>query len=119
MEKLKNWPEIYVSTDFLDRDDIINKVVRVDETTYNVNFEHPVLGQVIEVYDLLHSHKLLRLRCVYPIEFQNFEGMEICKDYYNNFLLDGQETYLEYFNEQVGYFILSRNVTEVPLQGYS
>lgn len=118
MKNSKKWPEIYVGIKFLDRDDIINKVVRVDKTTFNVNFEHPVLGQTVEVYDFLKSEGLLRLRCVYPIEFQSIEGMQVCKDYYNNFLLDGQETYLEYFNEEVGYFILSRNVTDVPLEGY-
>jgi hypothetical protein len=41
------------------------------------------------------------------------EEIEIVKDYYNNFLLDGHETYLEYFNQEIGYFLLSRNVKEV------
>ena len=41
------------------------------------------------------------------------EQIDIAKDYYNNFLLDGEETYLEYYNPEVGYFLLSRNVKEV------
>jgi hypothetical protein len=41
------------------------------------------------------------------------EEIDIVKDYYNNFLLDGHETYLEYLNEEIGYFLLSRNVKEV------
>lgn len=115
MKNAKRWPEIYVDAKFLDRDDIINKIVRVDKTTYNINFEHEVLGQVVEVYDLISKYDLLCVRSVYPIDMQNSEGIEICKDYYNNFVLDGQETYLEYYNSEIGYFILSRNVTEVPL----
>lgn len=116
MKNAKRWPEIYVDVKFLQREDIINKVVRVDKTTYNINFEHPVLGQTVEVYDLIYEHKLLCVRSVYPIELQNADGIETCKDYYNNFLLDGEETYLEYYNEEVGYFLLSRNITEVPLE---
>jgi hypothetical protein len=45
-------------------------------------------------------------------EFSDGKQAKGVKDYYNNFLLDGQETYLEYFNEEIGYFILSRNVKE-------
>jgi hypothetical protein len=112
MEKEKLWPEIFVEKDFLSRDDIINKVLRVDENTYNVNFEHPVLGQVVEIFHI-QDDEYLCLKSVYPVEMQDgAEQMEIVKDYYNNYLLDGQETYLEYFNSDVGYFLLSRNVKE-------
>lgn len=112
MKKERQWPEIYVETEFLKRDDIINKVLRVDSTTYNVNFEHPVLGQVIEIYDI-HSRDLLCLKSVYPVDMQEPDEMDIVKDYYNAFLLDGQETYLEYYNAEIGYFLLSRNVKEI------
>jgi len=99
-----------VDVDFLKRDDIVNKVLRVDRDTYNVNFEHPVLGQVIEVYSIV-SGDTLCLKSVYPVEMQDdHEQIDIAKDYYNNYLLDGQETYLEYYNPEVGYFLLSRNV---------
>jgi hypothetical protein len=112
MKKERHWPEVFVEIDFLKRKDIINKVLRVDEETYNVNFEHPVLGQVVEVYHLVEEN-LLCLKSVYPIEMQDdLEQIDIVKDYYNNYLLDGQETYLEYFNDEIGYFILSRNVKE-------
>jgi hypothetical protein len=112
MKKERHWPEVYVEKDFLKRKDIINKILRVDEDTYNVNFEHPVLGQVVEVYRL-EEENLLCLKSVYPIEMQeDAEEIDIAKDYYNNFLLDGQETYLEYFNQEIGYFLLSRNVKE-------
>lgn len=113
MKKERYWPEIYVDISFLKRKDIINKVLRVDEVTYNVNFEHPVLGQVVEIYDISDQNTLC-LKSVYPVDMQDTqEEIEIAKDYYNNHLLDGQETYLEYFNAEIGYFLLSRNVKEV------
>jgi hypothetical protein len=40
---------------------------------------------------------------------QTPEEMEIVKDYYNNFLLEGEQTYIDYFNPELGYFLLSRN----------
>lgn len=101
---------------FLKRRDIINKVLRVDEETYNVNFEHPVLGQVVEIYEIIDSDTLC-LKSVYPVEMQDDpEQIDIAKDYYNNFLLDGHETYLEYYNAEIGYFLLSRNVKEVDIK---
>lgn len=113
MKKERQWPEVYVDISFLKRRDIINKVLRVDEITYNINFEHPVLGEVVEIYNLTDSETLC-LKSVYPVDMQeDEEQIDICKDYYNNFLLDGNETYLEYYNEEVGYFLLSRNVKEV------
>lgn len=113
MKKERQWPEVFVEIEFLKRTDIINKVLRVDSTTYNVNFEHPVLGQVVEIYDI-YDKDTLCLKSVYPVDMQDeVEEIDIVKDYYNNFLLDGHETYLEYFNQEIGYFLLSRNVKEV------
>ena len=113
MKKERQWPEVFVEIEFLKRTDIINKVLRVDSTTYNVNFEHPVLGQVVEIYEI-YDKDTLCLKSVYPVDMQDEqEEIDIAKDYYNNFLLDGHETYLEYFNEEIGYFLLSRNVKEV------
>lgn len=114
MKKERTWPEVYVESEFLQRKDIINKILRVDSVTYNVNFEHPVLGQIVEIYEISDDKSLLCLKSVYPIEMQDTqEEIDIVKDYYNNFLLDGHETYLEYFNQEIGYFLLSRNVKEV------
>lgn len=113
MKKERQWPEVFVEIGFLKRTDIINKVLRVDPTTYNVNFEHPVLGQIVEIYEI-YDKNLLCLKSIYPMEMQDTEEeLDIVKDYYNNFLLDGQQTYLEYYNSQIGYFLLSRNVKEV------
>jgi hypothetical protein len=113
MRKERQWPEVFVEMEFLKRTDIINKVLRVDSTTYNVNFEHPVLGQIVEIYEV-YDRDTLCLKSVYPVDMQDTqEEIDIVKDYYNNFLLDGHETYLEYLNEEIGYFLLSRNVKEV------
>lgn len=112
MKKERHWPEVYVDIDFLQRTDLINKILRVDIDTYNVNFEHPVLGQVVEVYHI-SDKKTLCLKSVYPVEMQDSpDEIEIAKDYYN-YLVDGEETYLEYYNPKVGYFLLSRNVKEL------
>ena len=46
MRKEKYWPEVFVGIDFLKRTDIISKILRVDKDTYNVNFDHPVLGRL-------------------------------------------------------------------------
>ena len=114
MKKERLWPEVHIDIKFLKREDIINKILRVDEVTFNVNFEHPVLGEVVEVYQLV-NRDLLCLKSVYPVDMQDSseDEWDIVKDYYNNFLLDGEETYLEYFNEEIGYFLLSRNVREL------
>lgn len=112
MIKKRYWPEIYVDIQFLEREDLVEKVLRTDENTYNVHFEHPVLGDVVEVFARTDAQTLC-LKSMYPIDMQSQEQIEIAKDYYNNFLLDGQETYLEYFNPEIGFFLQSRNVTEL------
>lgn len=116
MKAERQWPEVYVDINFLKRHDIINKVLRVDRDTYNVNFEHPVLGQVVEVYSITDESTLC-LKSIYPVDMQeDLDQIDIAKDYYNNFLLDGEETYLEYYNHEVGYFLLSRNVKSLDTQ---
>lgn len=116
MKAERQWPEVYVDINFLKRHDIINKVLRVGRDTYNVNFEHPVLGQVVEVYSITDESTLC-LKSIYPVDMQeDLDQIDIAKDYYNNFLLDGEETYLEYYNQEVGYFLLSRNVKSLDIQ---
>lgn len=110
MKKPKIYPEIYVESKFLRREDIITKVIRTDVDTYHVTFNHPVLGLVTEIFEILFKKNLICLKCCFPHEMQDEEEMEIVKDYYNNYILEGHETYLEYFNEEVGWYILSRNV---------
>jgi len=115
MQRLKRYPEIYVEGKYLlDRADIIKEVIQIDLTTFKVRINHPVFGDTIEIMELDMGDKTLCLRSIYPAEMQSEEEMEIVKDYYNNFILDGQQTYLEYFNKELGYFLLSRNVGIYP-----
>lgn len=113
MKKPTIYPEIYVESKFLRREDIVQKVIRTDEDTCHVTFDHPVLGSVTEIFQILFKKNLICLKCVFPHEMQSEEEMEVVKDYYNNFILEGHETYLEYFNESVGgWYVLSRNVED-------
>jgi hypothetical protein len=34
-------------------------------------------------------------------------------------VLDGEDTYIEYYNPEIGYFLLSRNVGMYPASTYS
>jgi hypothetical protein len=116
MQSLKRYPEVYVELDFLTtRDDIIEKVVKVNDYTYKVLMDHPVFGRTVEVFELDKSDSTLCLRSVYPSEMQTEEEMDIVKDYYNNFLLGGENTYIEYYNGEIGYFLLSRNIGVYPI----
>jgi hypothetical protein len=111
----KRFPEIFVERDFLTtRDDIVYRVIKVQENTYKVLLEHPVLGKTLEVFELDTEDQTLCLKSVFPSEMQTKEEMEVALDYYNNFLLDGENTYMDYYNKEVGYFLLSRNVGVFP-----
>lgn len=112
MIKKRQWPEILVDVGFLENEEIVDKVVRTAMDTFNVHFEHPVLGDVVEIFALIDSNTMC-LKSIYPIDMQSQEEIETAKDYYNNFLLDGHETYLDYFNQEIGFFLQSRNVTEL------
>jgi hypothetical protein len=113
MKKPTIYPEIYVEGKFLHRSDIVTKVIRTDSNVFHVTFDHPVLGVVTEIFEMLFKKNLMCLKCAFPHEMQTEEEIEIVKDYYNNFILEGHETYLEYFNEQVGgWYVLSRNVED-------
>lgn len=116
MKKIKRYPEVFVSFDFLTvRDDIIHGVVKLDDTTYKVILEHPVFGTTIEIYEHDPSDNTLCLRSVFPKEMQSEEELEIVSDYLNNYILDGEETYLMYHNAEAGYFFLSRNIGIFPV----
>jgi hypothetical protein len=111
----KRFPEIFVEKDFLTtRDDIVYRVIKVDDTTYKVLLEHPVLGKTLEIFELDPEDNTLCLKSVFPSEMQTESEMEVVLDYYNNFLLKGQNTYMDYYNKQVGYFLLSRNIGVFP-----
>lgn len=121
MKPPKRYPEIFVTMDFLTtRDDIIRGVVKIDEDTYKVVLEHPVFGTTIEIFEHDPSDNTLCLKSVYPVEMQSDpEEINIVKDYYNNFILEGSETYLEYLNKDLGLFLLSRNTGVYPTNSYT
>lgn len=119
MKPPRRYPEIYVELDFLTtRDDIVQRVVKLDEDTYKVIMDHPVFGPTVEIFELDTDDNTLCLRSIFPSEMQTEEEMEAVKDYYNNFLLEGHNTYIDYFNKDVGYFLLSRNIGIFPAGSY-
>lgn len=110
----KKWPEVLVNVDFLDkRRDIISSILRPQVNTFSVSIDHPVLGEVVEVYQYIPEHRLLCLKSIYPKDMQEEDELEAAKDYYNKHILNDSDTYIEYFNKEVGYFLLSKNVTQV------
>jgi len=116
MKPPKRYPDIFVTMDFLTtRDDIVRGVVKIDEDTYKVVMVHPVFGTTIEIFEHDPSDGTLCLRSVFPTEMQSEEEVEVVKDYLNNYILEGEETFIEYYNPQAGYFLLSRNVGVYPV----
>lgn len=115
MKPPKRWPEIFVEKDFLyTRNDIIESVVKIDHEKYKVVIEHPVFGKSVDIYELDESDDTLCLKSVFPAEMQTGEDIEIVQDYLNGFILKGEETYLQYWNKDVGYYLLSRNIGVYP-----
>ena len=43
------------------------------------------------------------------------EEIEICKDYYNNYILGGHNTYIDYYRPDTGWYLLTTN----NLSGYT
>lgn len=117
MDRIKRYKEVFVEADFLTtRDDIIREVVKVSDDTYKVRMNHPVFGDTVEIFEIDESDNTLCLRSVFPIEMQDSaEEFAMVSDYYNNFLLEGENTYIDYYNKEVGYFLLSRNVGIYPV----
>jgi hypothetical protein len=118
MKPQKRFPEIFVASDWLtSRDDIIQKVVKIDDDTYRVIMEHPVFGPCMEIFEQDGDGDLC-LKSIFTPEMQSPQEFEIVKDYYNNYILEGEDTYIEYFNPSVGYFLLSRNIGVYPTSAY-
>ena len=110
----KRYPEIFVERNWLTtRPDIIRRVVQVDPETFRVIYEHPVFGEAMEIFEMDKDGDLC-LKSIFTPEMQTEEELDIVKDYYNNYILEGENTYIEYFNPSVGYFLLSRNIGVYP-----
>jgi hypothetical protein len=110
----RRYPEIFVERNWLGtRRDVIRKITQTDPETFRVVLEHPVFGEVYEIFELDADGELC-LKSIYTPEYQTREELDMVKDYYNNYILEGVDTYIEYFNPDVGYFLLSRNVGVYP-----
>jgi hypothetical protein len=119
MKPPKRYSEIFVEKEFLSvRDDIIYQVAKINSDTYRVILEHPVFGKTMEIFEEDGDGDLC-LKSVFPMEMQDeIEEIEAVMDYLNNYLLEGEETYLQYHNPDVGYFLLSRNIGVYPTAAY-
>lgn len=119
MKPPKRYPEIFVDKEFLSvRGDIIYQVAKVNTNTYRVILEHPVFGRTMEIFEEDGDGDLC-LKSVFPMEMHDeIEEIESVKSYYNDYLLGGEESYLEYFNPEVGHFLLSRNISVYPTLTY-
>lgn len=112
MRKPRRFPEVFIDMDFLEkRTDIIEEVAHIDRESIRVKMNHPVFGEgTTEIYDIDENDNTLALKSIYSPEMQSEEELDIMSDYYNNFLLEGDETYILYHHPEVGYYLLSRNV---------
>lgn len=111
MKKQKRYPEVYVEMDFLERADVIEEMSQIDDESIRIKMDHPVFGEgTVEIFDIDSSDDTLALKSIYCPTMQDEEEMNIMADYYNNFLLEGEQTYLQYYHPEVGYYLLSRNV---------
>jgi hypothetical protein len=119
MKPPKRYQEIFVEREFLTaRTEVIYQVTKVNSDTYRVILEHPVFGKTLEIFELDRDGDLC-LKSVFPTEMQDsIEEIQSVKSYYNDYLLDGSESYLEYHNPEVGYFLLSRNIGVYPTSTY-
>jgi hypothetical protein len=119
MKPPKRYREIFVEREFLTaRTEVIYQVTKVNSDTYRVILEHPVFGKTLEIFELDRDGDLC-LKSVFPTEMQDsIEEIQSVKSYYNDYLLDGSESYLEYHNPEVGYFLLSRNIGVYPTSTY-
>jgi len=119
MKPPKRYQEIFVEREFLTaRTEVIYQVTKVNSDTYRVILEHPVFGKTLEIFELDKDGDLC-LKSVFPTEMQDsIEEIQSVKSYYNDYLLDGSESYLEYHNPEVGYFLLSRNIGVYPTSTY-
>lgn len=111
MKPPKRYPEVYVEMDFLDRSDIIEERARVDSESIRVKMNHPVFGEgTVEIYDIDFNDNTLCLKSIYSPGMQTEEELDVMSDYVNNYLLEGEQTYLPYYHPEIGYYLLSRNV---------
>lgn len=107
MTKFTQYPEIIIDKTIYDNKNI--KVINLGDDFIELNFDHPNLGSVSEIFKKSNNSDKYSLKFIYPRELQDEDEIHIAKDYYNLFLLESWETYLEYFNPEDGWYLISRN----------
>lgn len=108
MKPAKRYPDIYVESSWLrNRPDVVKNVLMIGPGVYKVLLDHPIFGETIEIFELDESDGTLCLRSSYSPEMQSPDEVAAMLDYYNS--IAGDETFLEYFQKDCGYFLISRN----------
>ena len=107
--EVKYYPEVLVTSDFIDREEIEDIEEEDDVPLLHITYEHPLFGLTTETFLYTDETDYLILKSITPHDNQDFDSIQQVKDYYNNFLLGGSETYLEYFNKDIGWYLLTRN----------
>lgn len=106
--KINLAPEIHVKRNFLEaRQDIITKILFIDNGLIDVEMDHPVLGKIVEIF--VDYGEILTLKGIVLLEMESYDETEIARDYYNNYCLNGEDTYLSYYHPEIGYYLSSRN----------
>jgi hypothetical protein len=106
MPEFARYPEIVVSNTILENKHM--KFTHLEGGFLVVKYEHPNLGEITEIFEKTNKTSYC-LKMVYPEDLQDEDEIYMAKEYYNLHLLDGWETYLEYFNPEDGWYLLSRN----------
>lgn len=108
-------PEIHIDISVLEGNPHVKKVVYLDDGYVHVYYDHPVLGDTLEIY-ANEQGDFLSLKAIYPNDMQDGEEeIGICKDYYNNYVLGGHDTYIDYYRPDTGWYLLTTN----DLSGYT
>lgn len=109
MRKVAISPEIHINPAVLDNNPAVEKIINMDEGFVHVYLDHPVLGSTLEIFRESGDGEHLTLVAIFPQDMQDPDEIEIVKDYYNNYILEGSMTYLDYFNEDTGWYLLTKN----------
>lgn len=109
MQKSNFSPEIHVHPNCFEDNPVVEKIIQMDHGYIHIYLNHPVLGDTLEIFRLAPDKEHLSLKAIFPTEMQEAEQIELCKDYYNNYILKGSSTYLDYWNEDTGWYLLSKN----------
>lgn len=106
---IKHYPEILVTTDFADREEIEDIEEEDDVPLLHITYSHPIFGLITETFLYTDEVDYFILKSSTPHDCQDFDSIQEIKKYYNDYLLGGNETYLEYFNPEIGWYLLTRN----------